>query len=99
MRLLDDSTSDIYTLVRKNLVGGPSIVFHGCHEKDGTKIRAVEFGNSATPCVQIQGVDANTLYLWCMTQKLPTGNPIIRKPEDNFAPHSTSKGSETPHAW
>lgn len=97
--LLDDSTSEIYGEVRKNLVGGPSIVFHRYHEKDVTKIRDVEYGAEAKTCAEILGVDANALYLWCMMQKLPTGNPIIRKLEDEFAPHSTGKGSKVAHGW
>lgn len=63
MTLLDDTTSEIYSEVRKNLVGGPSIVFHRYHEKDVTKIRAVEYGDNAKTCAKILGVDAIALYL------------------------------------
>ena len=31
--LLDEKNKDLYELVRQNLVGGPSIIFHRHHEK------------------------------------------------------------------
>lgn len=67
--LLDDTTSEIYTKVRKNLVGGPSIVFHRYDKKCVTKIRAVEYGHNAKTCAAILGAVANTLcHLWCMSE-------------------------------
>ena len=36
--LFDEKNKDLYTLFKKNMVGGPSIIFHRYHEKDKTKI-------------------------------------------------------------
>ena len=37
--LFDEKNKDLYTLFKKNMVGGPSIIFHRYHEEDKTKIR------------------------------------------------------------
>ena len=73
--LLDKRNSDMYALVKNNLVGGPTIVFHRYHEKGVTSIRRRQFGDDARPCQSVKGVDANALYLWCMMQDMPTGLP------------------------
>ena len=73
MCFLDERNSDMYELIKTNLVGGPSIVFHRYHEKGVTNIRPRQFGDSGRPCQSVKGVDANALYLWCMMQDMPTG--------------------------
>ena len=73
--LVDERNSDMYSLIKDNLVGGPSIVFHRYHEKGQTSIRRRQFGDEARPCQSVKGVDANALYLWCMMQDMPTGHP------------------------
>ena len=58
----------VFTLSSKNLVGGPSIVFHRFHEKDTTLIREHKYGREAKKCKHILGVDANSLYLRSMSE-------------------------------
>ena len=84
--LLDESSKDLYKLFREHLVGGPSIIFHRYHEKSATRLREAELGEEARDCQQILGVDANTLYLWCTVQNLPTGHPIRREVDNEFTP-------------
>ena len=37
--LFDEKNEDLYTLLKKNMVGGPSIIFHRYHEAGKTTIR------------------------------------------------------------
>lgn len=84
--LISKKNADLHSTIRKNIVGGPSIVFHRYHEKDKTVLREHEFGSDAKMCKSIYGFDANALYLYCAMQKLPTGPIIRRRKEDNFFP-------------
>ena len=40
--LLDDKNKDLYYLFKKNMVGGPSIIFHRYHNAGKTRIREIE---------------------------------------------------------
>ena len=51
----------------QKIVGGPSIIFHRYHEKDVTRIRGKDL------CKKVIGYDANSLYLFCLAQEMPTG--------------------------
>jgi len=48
--LISRDTKELYHLVRDNLVGGPSIVFHRYHEVGKTKIRHLQYGDKAKTC-------------------------------------------------
>lgn len=52
---------------QSNVVGGPSIVFTRYHGPD-TQLRG-----DGKPCKKVFGYDANSLYLWCLGQNMPTG--------------------------
>ena len=58
--LVDKGNRDLYSLVRANLVGGPSIVFHQYHEAGLTRLHSVEHGDTAKLVHSVLGVDANT---------------------------------------
>ena len=77
--LIDEKNKDLYYLIKHNIVGGPSIIFHRHHEKDKTYIRGGQ-----KLCRKVVGFDANALYLWSLTQDMPTGTFIRRKQETNF---------------
>jgi hypothetical protein len=78
--LFDEKTKDIYQLFKKNIVGGPSIVFHRYHEVDKTYIRG-----GTKLCQGIQGYDSNALYLHSIGQgEMPTGPMTIRREETGF---------------
>ena len=81
-KLFGNQDAYIHKLLRKNIVGGPSLVFHRYHEVDVTKIKAKEFGDSAKPVQSILGLDANALYLWAFAEKMPTGDYIVRNGPD-----------------
>ena len=80
--LVDKDNQDLYYLIKKNIVGGPSIIFHRHHKKDETFIR----GNPDKPCKTIEGFDCNALYLWAIGQPMPTGSYVRRHSNHNFKP-------------
>ena len=53
--VFNQTNSDLHLLVKDNIVGGPTIIYHRYHEKDVTKIRGEE------TCRSIVGYDANAL--------------------------------------
>ena len=55
--------------LRNSITGGPSIVFHRWHERMQTLIKGIDDNF----CRCVLGYDANSLYLWCIGQKMPTG--------------------------
>ncbi|XP_068714490.1 uncharacterized protein [Montipora foliosa] len=77
---------DFYKLIRENMVGGPSIIYHRYHQADKTKIREhvmtsrendLYGADEAKLCCQIRGFDAVSLYLWAIMQKMPIGFPTF----------------------
>lgn len=71
---------ELYGLIKAGTCGGPAIIFSRYAEKgktytDSEKKNLVE---------KIIGLDCNSLYLWALSQSLPTGNYVVRRAEDNF---------------
>ena len=64
--------------MRENIVGGPSIIFHRYHERDVTKIKGKHF------CKKTIGFDANSLYPYCVAQKMPTGFYTLQEEENCY---------------
>ncbi|BFZ20032.1 hypothetical protein BsWGS_23071 [Bradybaena similaris] len=86
---------ELHELLRKNITGGPSIIFHRDHEAGRTFIRK----NPAKVVKSIQGYDANALYLHALMQPMPTDFTITRKAEDNFRPRKVSKYTIQNREW
>ena len=61
--IFNEKNKDLHELVKDNICGGPSIIFHRYHEKGVTTLRQNEYGEAARPCRSIVGYDANALYL------------------------------------
>ena len=89
--LISKINADLHTTVKDNIVGGPSIVFRRYHEKGVTRIRESEFGNYAKLCDRVVGLDANSLYLYCMIQNMPIGSPVRRRHQNSFKPEFSNK--------
>ncbi|XP_031572492.1 uncharacterized protein LOC116306555 [Actinia tenebrosa] len=92
--LFDEKNKDLYYLFKKNMVGGPSIIFHRYHEAGKTKIREVEMrakGIEPKTCQKIVGLDANALYLGCIMADQPTGSFTRRREETGFQKESSVK--------
>jgi hypothetical protein len=84
---------EIWRLIKKNLVGGPSIIFNR-HQKVGeTPIRE----NYDNICKHVIGFDANALYLYAFSKPMPVGMYIHRRLEDNFQPRREDKYNKMFH--
>jgi G:T-mismatch repair DNA endonuclease (very short patch repair protein) len=78
--LFDDKNSDLYRMVKENLVGGLSIILHRYHEVGITKIR-----DSNNVVRKIVGFDGNALYMGCTClHDMPCGMFGRRSPENGF---------------
>ena len=97
--LFSKQDRDIHNLVRKNLVGGPSIIFHRRHVSGMSKIREREFSDQSEVCQHILGIDANSLYLKCMEEAHCTGFYVVRRREENFIAKLTQKVSYSAIEW
>ena len=87
--LYDKHNRDLYDLVKSNIVGGASIIFHRYQEKGETKLREMQYGDQAKMCAGITGFDCNALYLSCLMNDIPTGWFVRRQVEDDFKPHKS----------
>ena len=80
--LFDEAFAHIHELFRKNCFGGPSIVFNRKLIQNQTGIR----GDLANLIRFIIGLDANALYNWSISQRMPSGLCIYRDSETGFKP-------------
>ncbi|KAG3129778.1 hypothetical protein PI126_g20806 [Phytophthora idaei] len=64
---IDKEEKDIYSKMKANIAGGPSIIFNRYAKRNETKIRGGKV------CKKIIGYDANTLYLWALGNEMPCG--------------------------
>ena len=92
--LFSEGQSDLHSLLREHLVGGPSIIFERYHEKNETEIRGGE-----KKVETLEGFDANALYLFALMQHMPTGIPVVRKKSDNFVPRQCGKYGLLAREW
>ena len=72
---------DLHYLIRKNIVGGPAIIFTRQHEAGKTMLR----NDPSRPCTKILGYDANSLYLSNIDGYHPTGD-YVRRFAPDFSP-------------
>jgi G:T-mismatch repair DNA endonuclease (very short patch repair protein) len=94
----------LYHRAKKNMVGGPSIVFHRFHERGKTFIRENDSPSEAKPCHSIQGFDANALYVDCINQNIPVGVPVIEDYNEQGVLQSSKRAtkfgwSQVSHTW
>ena len=91
--LFNQKDSHLHDLVRNGITGGSTLIFHRYHEVNVTTIR------QSKPCHSIVGYDANALYLWSISQLMPTGCYIYRTAESNFKPKQSRKYGKTSLEW
>ena len=82
--LCGKNDQDLYKTMKKNVIGGASIIFCRHHKVDETRIR----GNKM--CKNIIGYDCNALYLWALAQPMPTGC-FVRRFYPDFKPQVSHK--------
>ena len=97
--LFNEKNKDLHHLFKDHVVGGPSLVFHCYHEKGVTTLRQNEYGEAARPCRSIVGYDANALYLWSLTEDMPTGWYTRRREENNFTPETAQLHGQMAVEW
>ncbi|MCG8047362.1 MAG: hypothetical protein N0E48_17320, partial [Candidatus Thiodiazotropha endolucinida] len=83
--LFDEYNKDLYQMVKRNIVGGPSIIFTRHHCAGQTRIRGQK------PCRAILGFDANALYLQAIGQPMPVGPFVRRLANNDFSPELRDK--------
>ena len=96
--LISDEDRDLHETFRKQIFGGPSIVFHRYHEKGETQIR----GLSKQDVELILGLDANALYLFSLSQAMPSGRYtrfLKEKEQDKFIPQTNKLWNQMEEEW
>ena len=78
--LFDAANQDLYFTLKKNLVGGPSII----HKRHAKAKETTTSGNKT--CEKVVGYDCNSLYLWCIGQHMPVGAFVRRLRANDFKP-------------
>ena len=97
--IFNEKHKDLHDLVKDNICGGPSIIFHRYHEKGVTTLRRNEYGEASHPCRSIVGYDANALYLWSLMQDMPMGWYTRRRFENDFRPDSAQLHGQMASEW
>ena len=85
--LINHNNRDLYYVIKKNIIGGPSIIFDRYHEKGTTNIRNIP-GNT---CQAVVEYDCNGLYSYALKQKMPTGVFVRRYQHNNFRPEVSER--------
>ena len=79
--LFNEHNQHLHWLMSRSVFGGPSVAYHRSFTSESF-IR----NDENHPCVNITGLDANSLYLFCLDKELPCNIYIERRAEDNFYP-------------
>ena len=70
--------NEAYEMLTTGMIGGPSIVFCRYAEAGVSKIRSHIYSRAdAKICRSVQGLDANSLYLFCSGQEMPCGKEKV----------------------
>ena len=70
--------NEAYEMLTTGMIGGPSIVFCRYAEAGVSKIRShIHTHADAKICRSVQGLDANSLYLFCSGQEMPCGKEKV----------------------
>ena len=70
--------NEAYEMLTTGMIGGPSIVFCRYAEAGVSKIRPHIYSRAdAKICRSVQGLDANSLYLFCSGQEMPCGKEKV----------------------
>ncbi|GFN74662.1 hypothetical protein PoB_000116800 [Plakobranchus ocellatus] len=93
--LIREKDKDLHEELRKQIVGGPSIIFYRYHEKGITKLR----GESGKAVQSLVGYGANSLYPWASSQEMPTEYPVRRRKENDFQPEVILRYGRLSREW
>ena len=87
-------SEEAYKMLKGAVVGGPSLVFTRYHEAGKTRIRSHQYPDSKL-CENIQGYDANALYLSTMLNYMPCGKEKVV----HYTAHSREHLTEQVDDW
>ena len=93
--LAEQKQAGFHTLLRDQMVGGPSIIFTRHHEKGKTRLRH----DKGKPVEACAGYDANALYLWAMMENHPTEFAITRYKREGFDKRIVRKYGQMAREW
>ena len=82
--LFNEKNKDLYEMIKNNMCGGLAAVMLRYAEKNVTTIRTAEHGALARSCRSVLGFDANSLYLYCMMERMCVSRPVRRRKENNY---------------
>ena len=84
--------NEAYEMLTTGMIGGPSIVFCRYAEAGVSKIRSHIYSRAdAKICRSVQGLDANSLYLYCSGQEMPCGKEKVFKANPEEKPEQSSE--------
>ena len=84
--------NEAYEMLTTGMIGGPSIVFCRYADAGVSKIRShIYRGADAKTCRSVQGLDANSLYLFCSGQEMPCGKEKVFKCNPEAKPEQSSE--------
>ncbi|GMF34793.1 unnamed protein product [Phytophthora lilii] len=75
---IDKEQKEIYSMMKANIAGGPSIIFNRYAKRNETKIRGDK------QCKKVIGFDANALYLWALGNDMPCGRLVKEEAYDGI---------------
>ena len=81
--LFNQTHADLHTLLKKQIVGGPSIVWKRLSVAGETRVRPSDY-EDAKLTDTVKGFDAASLYLHCIGQDMRTGYFYRRRGERSF---------------
>ena len=87
---------EAYGMLKGAVVGGPSLVFTRYHEAGKTRIRSHQYPDSKL-CENIQGYDANALYLSTMLNYMPCGKEKVVHYTAHSREHQTNNPDQANH--
>ncbi len=80
--LFSSQDEDLFRLYRRQLVGGPSIIYNRLTEAHSTPVGPHA---NAEICKLVTGLDANGLYGFCLSNKMPIGPHVRWRPVEGGA--------------
>ena len=84
--------NEAYEMLTTGMIGGPSIVFCRYAEAGVSKIRSHIYTHAdAKICRSVQGLDANSLYLFCSGQEMPCGKEKVFHCDPEAKPEQSSE--------
>ena len=93
--LFHEKHKDLHQLLRSEMVGGLSIIFHRYHEKGLTTIRQPD-GKQVS---WLEGYDANALYLWALMPDMATEDPRPSRKENHFKAEKIDRFGHMAREW